>query len=318
MFIPTFTTVFSAVFQVFLISAAAGVLVRTKVVSQAHIQALSGVTVNIFLPCLIVVKTVTRFDSSGLSLWWILPLSGVLIAVAGLGMAALLFGTTPEKQPFVSMASFQNAVYIVLPIGQLVYPDQFDLLALYCFLLILGQSPIMWSVGKVLVSGSRDTAIMWKDFVTPPLVATLAAIFLVVSGTTSMLPQTLLSSMDLLGEATVPLAVFILGATLGSISFKFTNMPPITDVLRVTAVKFILVPATAFALMYGLGLYQTLPLFCSLIILQTSSPPATNLILMVRNYGGDTQAIGSMMLLQYLVCIIAMPLWLSVWQTVTG
>ncbi len=316
MFFPTFTTVFSAVFQVFLISAAAGVLVRTNIVSQTHIQALSGVTVNIFLPCLIVVKTVTRFDSSGFVLWWILPLSGVLIAAAGLGMAVLLFGTKPEKQPFVSMASFQNAVYIVLPIGQLVYPDQFDLLALYCFLLILGQSPIMWSVGKVLVSGSKDAVIMWKDFVTPPLVATLTAIFLVVSGTASMLPQTLLSSMDLLGQATVPLAVFILGATLGSISFK--NMPPVKDVLRVTGVKFILVPATAFAVMYGLGLYQTLPLFCSLIILQTSSPPATNLILMVRNYGGDTQAIGSMMLLQYLVCIIAMPLWLSVWQTVTG
>jgi len=316
MFFSTFTTVFSAVFQVFIISAAAGVLVKTKIVSQAHIQGLSSVTVNVFLPCLIVVKTVTQFDPSGFALWWILPLSGVLIAVTGLVLAALLFGTKPGKQPFISMASFQNAVYIVLPIGQLVFPDQFDRLALYCFLLILGQSPIMWSVGKVLVSGSRDTAIIWKDFVTPPLVATLTAIFLVVSGTAELLPQTLLSSMDLLGQATVPLAVFILGATLASISLK--DMPPLQDVFRVTGVKFVLVPATAFAIMYGLGLYQSLPLFCSLIILQTSSPPATNLILMVRNYGGDTRTAASMMLLQYLVCIIAMPLWLSLWQTVAG
>jgi len=65
-------------------------------------------------------------------------------------------------------------------------------------------------------------------------------------------------------------------------------------------------------------LYHTLPLFCSLIILQTSSPPATNLILMVRNYGGDERSVASMMLLQYLVCILAMPLWLSLWQTVAG
>jgi predicted permease len=70
--------------------------------------------------------------------------------------------------------------------------------------------------------------------------------------------------------------------------------------------------------MYGLDFYQTLPLFCSLIILQTSSPPATNLILMVRNYGGDTQAVASMMLLQYLVCILAMPLWLSLWHAAVG
>ncbi|MCA1794473.1 MAG: AEC family transporter [Desulfotignum sp.] len=316
MFFSTFTTVFSAVFQVFIISAAAGVLVRVKIVSQAHIQALSAVTVNIFLPCLIVVKTVSQFDPAGFSLWWILPLSGVLIALTGLGMAALLFGTDPQKQPFVSMASFQNAVYIVLPIGQLVYPDQFDRLALFCFLLILGQSPIMWSVGKVLMSGRRDAAILWKDFVTPPLIATLAAIFLVVSGTAAILPPNLLSAMDLLGQGTVPLAVFILGATLGSITLK--DMPPLQDVFRVAGVKFFLVPGAAFAVMYGLGLYQTLPLFCSLIILQTSSPPATNLILMVQNYGGDTRSVASMMLLQYLVCIIAMPLWLSLWQTVAG
>jgi predicted permease len=316
MFLPTFSTVFSAVFQVFIISAAAGVMVRAKIVSQAHIQALSTVTVNIFLPCLIVVKTVSQFDPTGFALWWILPLSGVLIALSGLGMAALLFGTDPKKQPFVSMASFQNAVYIVLPIGQLVYPDQFDRLALFCFLLILGQSPIMWSVGKVLVSGRQDAAIVWKDFVTPPLVATLAAIFLVVSGTSAILPQNLLSAMDLLGQATVPLAVFILGATLGSIALK--DMPPLQDVFRVAGVKFVLVPGMAFAVMYGLDFYQTLPLFCSLIILQTSSPPATNLILMVRNYGGDTQAVASMMLLQYLVCILAMPLWLSLWHAAVG
>ncbi len=316
MFIPTFSTVFSAVFQLFLISAAAGVLVRTKIVSQTHIQALSAVTVNIFLPCLIVVKTVSQFDPSGFAQWWLLPLSGVLIALAGLGMAFGLFGRRPEKRAFISMASFQNAVYIVLPIGQLVFPDQFDRLALYCFLLILGQSPIMWSVGKVLVSGDRNAAIRWQDFVTPPLVATLAAIFLAVSGTATAMPDTLLSAMDLLGQATVPLAVFILGATLGSISL--TDMPPLTDVIRVTGVKFILVPGAAFAVMYGLGLYHALPLFCSLIILQTSSPPATNLILMVRNYGGDERSVASMMLLQYLVCILAMPLWLSLWQTVAG
>jgi predicted permease len=95
-------------------------------------------------------------------------------------------------------------------------------------------------------------------------------------------------------------------------------MPPFVDVIRVTGVKFFLMPGVAFAVMYGLGLCQTLPLFCSLIILQTSSPPATNLILMVRNYGGDERSVASMMLLQYLVCILAMPLWLSLWQTFAG
>ena len=50
----------------------------------------------------------------------------------------------------------------------------------------------------------------------------------------------------------------------------------------------------------------------------SSFRPATNLIRMVRNYGGDTYTVASMMLLQYLVCILPMPLWLSLWQAVAG
>lgn len=312
MFLPTFATVFNAIFQILLISAAAGILVRKNVISQPQIQSLSAVTVTVFLPCLIVVKTVTQFDPSGFTLWWMLPLSGALIVLVGLGLGSILFRFNPAKRPLLPMASMQNAVYIVLPIGQLIFPDQFDRLALYCFLLILGQSPLLWSVGKVLITGRKDADIKLKDFVTPPLVATVTSIFLVFTGLTALIPKPLLVSMDLLGQATVPLAVFILGATLGSISF--TDMPPISDTLTVAAVKFVLVPATAFAVLYFTGLYETLPLFSSLIIIQTSAPPATNLILMVKNYGGDSQATGSMMLLQYLVCIIAMPLWLSLWQ----
>ncbi|SLM32144.1 hypothetical protein MTBBW1_60044 [Desulfamplus magnetovallimortis] len=50
------------------------------------------------------------------------------------------------------------------------------------------------------------------------------------------------------------------------------------------------------------------------MVIQASSPPATNLILIVKNYSGDNNSISSMMFLQYLICILAMPLWLALWQ----
>jgi hypothetical protein len=49
-------------------------------------------------------------------------------------------------------------------------------------------------------------------------------------------------------------------------------------------------------------------------MIQAASPPATNLIIIVENYGGDTPSVSSMMLIQYLACILAMPLWISAWQ----
>ena len=69
MFIQTGITVFSAIFQLFLISFAAGMLVRKNLISKSQIQVLSNVTINIFLPCLIIAKTLIRFHPEELKNW---------------------------------------------------------------------------------------------------------------------------------------------------------------------------------------------------------------------------------------------------------
>lgn len=316
MFIQTGITVFSAIFQLFLISSAAGLLVRKNIISPSQIHALSAVTVNIFLPCLITAKILTRFHPDEFTNWWILPLSGIFMVMIGLIFSALLFKMKKEKRPLMTLASMQNAVYIVLPIGQILFADQFDLFALYCFLLVLGLNPVMWSVGKVMISGNTEDKIHWKDFITPPLLAIFISVTAVFTHISSFMPQPVIAAMDLLGQATVPLAVFILGATIGSISLK--KLPSLKDTLIVTTVKFILLPSTVFAILYSGQFHLSMPLFCSMMMIQASSPPAANLILIVKNYGGDTQSVSSMMLIEYLLSLLVMPMWIAAWQYTAG
>ncbi|WP_022667360.1 AEC family transporter [Desulfospira joergensenii] len=314
MFIQTITTVSGAIFQLFLISFAAGLLVRRRIVSNSQVKALSEATVNIFLPCLIMAKTLIRFRPEEFGNWWLLPVAGLIILILGLLFSAVLFRLNPEKRPFMTLASMQNAIYIPLPIGQILFPDQFDLFALYCFLVALGLNPFMWSVGKVMLSGGKKTRIQLRDFITPPLAAIFISIALVFSGLSSHIPGTLIASMDLLGQATVPLAVFVLGATIGAISFR--DMPLGKDIFIVSGVKFVLIPLAVFVLLYFTKFHSAMPLFCSLMMIQACSPPATNLILIVKTYGGDVQAVSGMMLIQYLLSILAMPLWIALWQSV--
>ena len=313
-FANTFWTIFNVILQLSLISLAAGVLVRRQVVSQEQVQAVSSLTVNVFLPCLIFATTLTRFDPGEFPFWWAWPLSGAGLFAAGTLFSAPLTRMKTEKRHLIPMASIQNGIYIVLPIGQLLYPNQFDTFALYCFLLITGMTPLTWSVGKVLLTGKSTVDIRWQDFITPPLVATLAALLLIFTGLAAMVPAPAIRGMNFLGQATVPLAVFILGATIGTISLR--HMPPLGDILTVTLVKFMLMPATVMGILYVTGVHDTMPLFSSMMILQSSSPPATNLILMIKHYGGDTQAVSSMMLVQYLLALAAMPLWLALWSVV--
>lgn len=314
MFIQTTAAVFNAIFHLLMISLFAGILIRKNLVSASQVKALSAVTVNIFLPCLITAKTLMTFRPGELETWWIMPLAGGIIVVIGLVFSSLLFRMNPEKRPMMTLASMQNGIYIVLPIGQAVFPDQFDRFALYCFLLLLGLNPIMWSLGKVMLSGKLEAGIHWRDFLTPPLAAVFISVAAVYTKISLIIPGQVIASMDLLGQATVPVAVFVMGATIGSISLK--KWPPAGDILIVTMVKFILVPGTVFAILYFGGFSHSMPLFCAMAMVQASSPPATNLVLIVRNYGGDTQSVSTMMLVQYLACIFFMPVWIAAWQFV--
>ncbi len=316
MFIQTCFTVFSAIFQLFLICLAAGVLVRMKIISSLQVQALSAVTVNVFLPCLIMSKTLLRFHPESFYNWWILPLAGVLMIVAGLFFSGFFFKMRRGKRPLMPLASMQNAVYIVLPVGQVLFPDKFDTFALYCFLLILGATPVMWSLGKVMISGEKESRIQVKDFITPPFSAMLAAIFLTFTHLSSFVPGSVIAAMNLLGQATVPVAVFILGATIGALSFK--DIPSIQDILIVSAVKYILLPVSMSAILYFGKFYASMPLLCSMLVIQAAAPPATNLILIAKHYGGDTESFSSMLVIQYLICLVAMPVWIAVWQMIAG
>ena len=311
MFIQTGITVFNAIFQLFIISLAAGILTRKGVVKGEQVSALSDVTVNVFLPCLIVAKILVQFDPATLPLWWIMPLSGAIMVVAGLFLSGLFFKFRHEKRPLMTLASMQNGIYIVLPIGQILFPDQFDVFAFYCFLLVLGLNPVVWSLGKVMISGKANTDIRLKDFVTPPLAAIFFSVAAVFSNIVAYIPKSIIASVDLLGQATVPAAVFVLGATMGTISLR--QMPNLKDILVVALVKFMLIPAGTFAVLYWGGIYESLPLFCNMLIIQACAPPATNLILIVKSYGGDSQAISTMMLILYGLSILIMPMWISAW-----
>ena len=314
-FTTTFSVTFIAVLKVFLVALAAGILVRKNIITQDHIKSLTGVTVKVFLPCLIFSSITGTFDPGAFKIWWVLPLMGVVMIFFGLFAGYLVFRRElPEKKNMLALSSLQNAGYLILPVGSILFADQFDRFALYCFLYMLSMSLLLWSIGKYLVTSGETEKLSWKGFMTPPFVANIFALLLVFTHTKSIIPSVLYDSIDLLGQATVPLATFILGAVLGSITFRWRAY--ILDAARVMAVKLMLVPLATIIVILLTGLHDNNALMANFLVLQGASAPATGLILQVRNYGGDVQKISSIMLVSYILCVFTMPFWLAVWDCV--
>ncbi len=316
LFTAGFLSMLQALLRIFIIIVFAGFLVRKHIVDKKQIDALSRLTVIVLLPSLVFSHTLKYFDPQQLSYWWLLPILGVGMSFLGLLLAGTIFFPNPSKHKnLLAVASMQNAGYLVLPIGKMLYPDNFTAFSLLTFLFILGYNPILWTLGKHLVTSTetQDTSFDFKRIITPPAVANIISLLLVLSGWQHIFPNMLVDSVDFLGQAAIPVATFVLGATLGNISFK--KLPSLAEIIKVLSVKYLLLPAVVLYVLWLFDIGKTAPLLSDFLIIQAAAAPATGLILQVRAYGGDRQKVGAMMLIAYIFCLLALPFWIALWHS---
>ncbi len=328
--LSAFAPTLLAMLKIFCVALIAGFLVRRRVIGKDHIQGLTIITVDAFLPCLIFSNIIVYFKPQEFSIWWVLPLSAIVMNGAGIGIGALLFkNELPEKRNMLPLAGIQNSGYLVLPMGAVLFPQQFDQFSLYVFLFILGQSPLIWSVGKYMTTAAPDAPLHWQDLITPPLMATIGALLFIMTGLREVLPypgQTapfnlivtcytiFMDAIVLLGEATVPAAIFILGGVLGGITF--TIQPYFSDTLRVLMIKFAILPMLTLFIVHATGLSGKYPLLSDFFIIQSAAAPAITIMLQIKKYGGDEQKIGSILIASYGICLLMLPFWTAVWNVV--
>ncbi|MGB8226312.1 MAG: AEC family transporter [Sedimentisphaerales bacterium] len=316
-FISSFGTAFKAIFEILLISIAAGFLMRKNILTQEHLKALSTMGIRVLLPCLIFSNIIKNFNPGQLKFWPLIPLAAVLMVGFGLLVSALLFlPNLKDKKYLLAPAALQNGGYLILPLGKMLYPAQFDEFAMYCFLYLLGLSPLLWSLGKYLVSPTEGEKPTLRELFSPPFYANIISVSIVLLHLKFIVPSVILEPVDLVGTAAVPVAIFVLGAVLGSISLNIRAY--FANAVKVLSVRLIVVPLAAIIVLKLMNIQSAYPLLCSLLVLQASSSPATSLIILVKHYGGEEEELGTILFLSYIVCIITIPFWLAVWTAITA
>jgi len=315
LFLTFFIPIFKAVFIIFIIAFLSGVLLRKNIITSQHIESLSHITVIIFLPALTFSKIIQYFNPADFIYWWVLPLSGIVMILTGIAITSLFYlKKLKSKRAFIAVSAFMNANYMVLPIGKLVYSDKFDLFATYTFLFVLGVMPMLWSVGKFMITGDDNTKFKLKSLLTPPLVANVLAVFLVLTSLNRFIPEIIIVPIDFLGQAAIPAVTLVLGAAIGGIVLK--QMPPLSDVIKVISTKLFILPALTIFILIQINLADKYPLIADLFVIQASVAPATQIMIQVKKYGGDIQNIGSLMFIAYVLCLLTIPSWFMVWNMI--
>jgi hypothetical protein len=118
--------------------------------------------------------------------------------------------------------------------------------------------------------------------------------------------------MHYLGNVAVPASLVVLGASLSLIRVKWSEDGGVA--WKASCLKLIVIPAIVIAVLHFSSVRETLPLLAFMIVLQASAPQATNLIVLVRSYGGNLRRTGTVMLTCYMASLFTIPLWIMLWR----
>jgi predicted permease len=309
MFLKSFGLVSEAVGQIFILGAIGFFLVKKNILTRQGIDLISRLVIQITLPAMIFSRLIQGFNFSLEPAWWIFPLMSLAITLLGLVVGYVFVNFIKkgeQRRQFLSLVAFQNSGWIPLAlVAALFSPRNSNLMFIYIFLFLLGFNLVMWSLGVYFLSYHRNKRFELGSLFSPPVLATLFTMALVGLGANKFIPELILRPLRMVGDSTLPLAMFVVGGNLGLIRINRIEFKPIS--LLILAKLFIL-PLLGLLFIRALSLPY---LFGLLLMMQLAMPSATSTSLIIARYNREDLLISQGILITHLVSLVTIPLFLS-------
>ena len=290
--------------------------------------ALSALVANLTLPCLIFTHFAHEFDPQTFPHWWVVALAGLAFQGVTFALGWLASRRTSVengRNEMTMLIAFQNSGFFVLPMLQaLLPPHQFARAALWLWVFIIAFNALVWPVGTWALRGKRDAGLR-RLLTLPPTLATIFA--LVIFGffhdaiaplRTTHVWDVLLGgetpgAIALLGELTVPLATLILGGTIAATLVAKQQVRIGRASLETNAWKLVILPLLGWALIrfWPTPLFEQDRVLRLIVMLQFAAPSAMNIAVFCQQFGVPMRLTPAACLLGYVLCIVTVPLWIS-------
>lgn len=310
-FLLNFSKVFSGMIEIFLLVGLGVVFSRFNVIDKPGLRSLSGLTINLFLPCMIFSHLIRNFSFSSPSDWWIYPLLGVGVSAIGFifaGMVCAIDRRIKEKTEFICLIAFQNCGYLPLILVSSIYPDHIaSEMFTRIFLFIQGFNIIFWGFGiQFLRPGEKK--VQFKKIFSPPFMALIISMIVIAVNIKRFMPVSLMRVTDLLGNCTLPVALLSLGVILSesvSASIRIRK----SFFIKVLLSKLIAVPLIILGIIL---FFRPSGFIALLLMIEAVMPSAINLGVVSFYKKAKYGLIGRALLITHLFAIISIPFFLAV------
>ena len=296
-----------AVFETFAFFAIGAFAFSRKMITRDSLPGMSKFAVNVLTPFLIFASVAGKFTREDLSSAWIYPAAGFMMIVLHDGMGYLLLPflrsrSAERKATFLHMAAVNNYIYLPIIIVSYLWSGK-TVAAL--LLWSVGATFGQWTVG-LAVMAVDDVKKLLKNLITPNSLAVVAAIVYLLLPW--KLPALVMDFTTKIGNLAIPLCLLLIGASIwSSQSCWFKNLG---DMFYTTLVRIVIIPILTLLILRILPLPETARNIATVLAVM---PGSSGSVLIVREYGGDVDFAGQIVLSTTLFGLLTMPILLAFW-----
>ncbi len=222
--------------------------------------------------------------------------------------------TAARRRTFAICVGFINFTFVPIPLVKTLFDDR-TLGVL--FLHNVGAALTAYAIGVVVLAGHGRG--WWKALLNGPMLATLVGVGVNLLGLAERVPSMVVAATDSLGQAAIPMALLVVGATLAD-EHRSGN----AGFVGSSGMKI-----TAWAILLRLGLLPmvtlllaiTLPVSIELqrvLVVMAAMPSATVPILLARHYGAAPGVAVKVALGTSVLSLATIPLWITLGLRLTG
>lgn len=228
---------------------------------------------------------------------------------------------------YIALSSFGNVGYIPLALIDIFavsiagFKEFFDmpLPSLYVGSYIFTYSPLLWSLGNYLVTGSGGK-LRIKQFLTPPVIGILSGVGLCLLGSGPLVADSSLpfhyvhEGLKTLGSITSPLILLVLGSMVGDLKFEKSLSPAdLKFALTPMLVRYLALPVLFLLVLKSVpSLMGLTPAVLLVLFMETIVPPPANFSIMTKTAGKNEKETALALLVTYGSYLVVLPVYLMI------
>jgi predicted permease len=283
-----------------------GIIFRKKgLIDTNQSKGISTIVVNLTWPCLVIDAMQVKFSQEIFKrsqyIFVVVLLVFAIAFIVGFLLVKMLKIKQEQGGIFAFMLVFANTGFMGIPVINALYGKE---AVFYASIIEMVNDIMLFTVGIMLIqlSAGIKTKISFKEFLTPGMIGVIIGYVMFLCN--FQLPGFLGHSVNIIGSATTPLTMFVIGIQIGELRFK--ELLGNGSIYVMSFVKLLIIPIIALLIMRFI--FDDTSLLAKVLIISFAMPVAACTTIFSQQYNADVGFATKGVLLSTVVSVATIPI----------